>query len=312
MKINNKGGSNSSTVFLVFSKGKLKYTAKSYLANFGFGEKKLKKEVNILRLLKEKMYGKGILDTIPDIVTLDRFSDRLVLLTSAFDGVQIIPDMLSVQRKNKIYVEAIERSYDWLERFYLAQNTRKIRLDNNLIDLHIKAPLRNFYSNFGSESNVFSSSFEKCVNKWHTMRGLELPLILSHGDFNPHNILFGNGSLLGVIDWEDATQLTFPFCDILHYRVLAGRELRGGRDYIAQNFKDYFLEEGWYKETTEKLSIRLLESVGIDKGREIMELYTPVYLASMANKEIETSRVHMKRSTEWIQMLSIYFNSSVQ
>jgi hypothetical protein len=43
------------------------------------------------------------------------------------------------------------------------------------------------------------------------------PMVVQHGDLAPWNIRVLSGGLIGAFDWEYATQLGFPYLDLLHY-----------------------------------------------------------------------------------------------
>ena len=51
---------------------------------------------------------------------------------------------------------------------------------------------------------------ESCV-------GLTLPLVQRHGDLHPSNLLFQNGRLHAVVDWEKASVNSWPLFDWLQF-----------------------------------------------------------------------------------------------
>jgi hypothetical protein len=304
MKITGKQGKNPNIILLIFSKGYLTYSAKFCQINYEHGKKLLEREYNILSFLRKSISNNIILETIPDVVSLKVFSNFLGLLTTALPGYHKIPDITNC---NKSCINMIVNSFNWLEQYYLAQNNEIVELDDDLIELHIKTPIMKFNSNFKSEGKKFQHRFQRITDKWLELKGLKMPLILSHGDFNPHNILFNNQKVTGVVDWEDAKYKSFPFNDILHYCIVSGRENKRERDNIVHNFEDYYLKTGWYKEITDEQSMRLLRKINIENCSEVIDLYIPIYLASMAVKEKDSNRISLKRMHEWIAMLSIYF-----
>lgn len=94
-------------------------------------------------------------------------------------------------------------------------------------------------------------------------RLMNLPAVVSHGDFWSGNLLFENGRLTGVIDWDSWSEHGVPGLDVLHMWAEELRRLRGVSygDLVAQRFwseetvrsmvEDYFTGHSldWHPET---------------------------------------------------------------
>jgi hypothetical protein len=53
---------------------------------------------------------------------------------------------------------------------------------------------------------------------WHSFRKREIPLVRTHGDFWPANLLVSDeGKLAGVLDWDRSQKSGWPLLDLLHW-----------------------------------------------------------------------------------------------
>lgn len=142
----------------------------------------------------------------------------------------------------KLKVAIFQEAIGFLIQLNLATAQLK-RLDDSDLDELLRDDLSRIVN-----SAVIASSFqEKMVRlisgiRGH-LKGRELYLTASHGDYGYGNILVdpGSGALKGVIDWDTARQRDFPDVDLLNLCIQKERAERvcGPLEAFSRVFNDY-------------------------------------------------------------------------
>lgn len=78
----------------------------------------------------------------------------------------------------------------------------------------VAAPLADYQRVFGTEGGE-APLFEHARRHAERCDGVELPIVLQHGDFGPWNV-FRDGREISVVDWEAARDGP-PLCDLLYF-----------------------------------------------------------------------------------------------
>lgn len=304
---NRKGHYFSKIIVFVLKDGEPKYIAKFFREEFEGSREHLHQEYKNVRYIKENILNWKLCYTLPEIVLLKELGGKLVFIESAFKGSPCIPDIIPGKIPTRKDISVLENSWAWLEGFYVSQMDKTVTVDTEFIKKYIDLPLKKYMS-----FNALTSEEEKklivFLEQWKDCVGDIIPLVCTNGDFNPQNLLFKGKKLIAVIDWEDSSQESLPFLDILHYFIVAGKENRLFNNRNVLNFRDNCMKEGWYLRFSKDNVKRIMSRMKIDI--DYINLYTPLYFMITASREKELYRSNSKAFIQWTEMLSYFLNQN--
>lgn len=221
---------------------------KAKIFRFDIGDKKY-----VLRLLDENQpieRRKSELDAhrigaelqiAPEIIYADGTS--LIMVMEFIEGRSLTREDLDNAEIVKNMICALKKFHEYSGEEHLVRRT-KVQAIHDLYDR---------YKN--KKGVVFPSCFYQLHSKLQTdFANLKKERVLSHGDFNPRNILVTENKRIYVIDWSQAS-LDHPFLDIgwLASLTAANHEQLTGllKEYLGREPKESELQEAlFFKDVT--------------------------------------------------------------
>jgi aminoglycoside phosphotransferase (APT) family kinase protein len=96
-----------------------------------------------------------------------------------------------------------------------------------------------------------------------SLADFHLPLVQTHGDFNPSNIFYcpKSGKITGLIDWDTAEHAGLPVLDLLHLLLNITRRRRGLS--IGKKVGELLTTSSWSAEEDAVLT-EYMNTVGVE------------------------------------------------
>jgi thiamine kinase-like enzyme len=222
------------------------------------------------------------------------------LVLSALPGT-VMSRRIQVRRVTCVLEQAVE----WLAQFHQSTVVRRLVMQKQ----HIEPLVYSYVDSLGDvkayapEGSVTAKieAVQRDVCQWlHRVIGTEIPMVMTHGDFSPHNILVTKGQISGVFDWSEARAEGIPFEDLLHFPIVTftssqfvGRLVNNSPSRKWQSITAHaeYLQD--YVHNYSKL-------VDIDESRPWSWL--PWYLLVTALKDLLPWRVNIKSCRHWLNL----------
>jgi Ser/Thr protein kinase RdoA (MazF antagonist) len=154
-------------------------------------------------------------ETTPRPLGIGEERGVLVTLQSALPGrlMRNLPasELFSPER----VTETIDRVFSWLHGFQRAFGVRRLTLDEDAYDTEVLALVRRFLGRYRvgrDEEELLNRRFEQD----RRLLGLELPLIVGHGDFCVANLVLQDRGI-GAFDWEHPLVHRLPLYDLFFF-----------------------------------------------------------------------------------------------
>jgi phosphotransferase family enzyme len=192
----------------------------------------------------------------------------------------------------------------WLRRFREETRAGDVVFDEDGFERWIGSVFSRYWHAFGRDGSEMEL-LESLRVQSKSFHGCAVPMGGSHGDFAIANILFDEGNVSGVVDWELGKLGVAPFADICKfptsyssYLDRAAPSRRGGvaghpeRDMIAARWSRYgdwanlhgiaygFFGRGWYPSLVESFVSEQLRE--LDVPRSMFRLFFAAFLAEQA------------------------------
>jgi len=180
-----------------------------------------------------------------------------VFLESAVPGRMVAATTGRWRAPLTAQLEDLELATDWLIRFHLATESRRVRWSPAESERWLEPVLQRYDRAFGSDEHA-ARLFPRLRDHARTMTDAHLPIVCCHNDYNPWH-LYRSGRDVSVIDWEFgeqdiATRYGPALCDLLYFTVHWVNLARGLHSSAAQvrGFTELFigsapLREPWYE-----------------------------------------------------------------
>jgi thiamine kinase-like enzyme len=137
--------------------------------------------------------------------------------------------------------------------------------------------------------------------------GERIPVCATHGDFNPHNILFAR-SKIGIVDWENFRRQGNPFSDLIHLFVVTSFHLFKDENRPGTGFQNFFLRKNWFRDFVfEKMRSYCSE---LKINYELLEFFLPIHLINMGLQEIRQNPDQIDEPQIWANAVQLYFDST--
>ena len=266
----------SHIIFLVFSRGSLNPSLVIKVPRLAGANESVEREAANLAAVQASRTG-GY-SSIPKLIALEENHNREILIETALSGINMDPKEI---RKNR--EKCIELTCDWL--FSLNQSTSRPALQvpdwyESLIDQPIRSFARRIPLN-DEESWLLNHTLKAT----EVLRGMELPIVFEHGDLSHPNILITDQGSIGVLDWEQATPLGLPACDLFFFLAYVGFAKNRSRekgDYLAAFHSTFFAKDAWARPYVSRYARRL--QLPIDSLTPLFLLSWFRYLSSLMDR----------------------------
>jgi peptidoglycan/xylan/chitin deacetylase (PgdA/CDA1 family) len=273
----------------------IKYKKMAYL---------IEDEYNNTKYLQKRLKG-SIRKSIPELCLLEKIDGcHQVMILNYITGEQMSETLSMSKLDNVLKIEKrIMKILKWLVEFQKQTEVSKIRICS--LESRVES-LLSAYVNICPDSNVGTFFNDHIMNKIREMNDVEIPLVCSHGDFFPSNILMNNGYMT-VIDWADMEKEDLPTNDIfaffLSYRFLNRNYKRS--EILLKSFETVFFDGSEFSSVTKRCLDWYAAEMGF--GRDVLSLMFPVYLLKQALYESQGIFENQgKRLQKWTERLRIY------
>ncbi len=201
--------------------------------------------------------------TIPEPLTLVEWGRELIGLERALEGhPQENTPHQSV--RSPLAAEQRELAQNWLLAFHTQTNTALVTLSSESVfstTLSSLEALRAYYQLTSHEEKLIARLKEQMSQ----LADQCLPLVCQHGDFWTGNILWKDGKISGIVDWEHSRLEAPPFRDLFLFARDAGLVKRDGSLQLDEFVHTYFAQ--------------------MNLDDRFVELFWPVVLATLATRE---------------------------
>jgi hypothetical protein len=204
-------------------------------------------------------------DSIPRVIAYEEYHGHMLLIETALRGAPMKPAI--VRRKSR---QCVEAGLDWLLDFHSA-TARAHPETRAWYAALIEQPIRGFQKLLPPVAEELGL-LEEVLATAATLRGLPLPLVLSHEDLSHPNILLCNEGRARVVDWELAEPEGLPGLDLfffLTYIAFARRGAHKNAEYLAAFHEAFFTPQAW----TENYLARYVERLHLPA-----EALTPLFV----------------------------------
>lgn len=246
----------SHVVFLVMPEGRPEPLLVAKVPRLAGAGETLEREVANLRAIQASRAG-GF-DSVPRVVAFERCWERPILVETALVGQPLDPP--TVRRDPPGVCRAVG---DWLATVQLASRGSTSK-DADWFERLIARPLTYV------ETTLALSAAEKQLleQTWQlaeTIRTMDLPLVMEHGDLSHPNVMLRrngkrSGYEIGVVDWELADLKGLPACDLfffLTYVAFARHRVRSNGRHVTAFHEAFFGAQSWAQPYVQAYAERL-------------------------------------------------------
>lgn len=124
--------------------------------------------------------------------------------------------------------------------------------------------------------NCFRPLFEKAdgnrpfLDIIGRLENKRLPLVMSHNDYIPSNILVDERDNLRVLDWEYATKKDLPLVDLFIFLLRAYRNIKKSPEELDMFVKELFLANNFFSKILRENITFYCRQMGIDRDTAIV------------------------------------------
>jgi aminoglycoside phosphotransferase (APT) family kinase protein len=179
--------------------------------------------------------------SIPRVVAYEDYHQHRLLIETAVPGRTMSPAV--VRRQPELCTET---TISWLTNLQFATMMRSGK-DSDWFARLIETPLLQFKKML-PEADEAIRLIDKTVEMIKPLRNFDLPLVMSHEDFSPPNILQTENGSIGVVDWELAEPQGLPASDLfffLTYIAFARNGARKNAEYVKAFQQAFFDSNAW-------------------------------------------------------------------
>lgn len=250
----------------------------------------------------------GGFDSIPRVIAFEKRWERPILVETALIGQPLDPP--TIRRDSDGACQTIT---NWLSDVQLA-SCESASPETGWFERLIAIPLSHL------ETSVALSNGEGklLAQTWRlaeTLRDMELPLVVEHGDLShPNLILREDGSRAGygagVVDWELADLQGLPACDLFFFLTYVAFALHGTREngrYVQAFHNAYFGSEAWAYPYVRRYAERI--ELPPQALKPLFVLTWARYLAGLLvrlDKAAPQSRKHDPETAAWLRSNRYY------
>jgi Phosphotransferase enzyme family len=119
----------------------------------------------------------------------------------------------------------------------------------------------------------------------------EIPRVFAHGDFWSRNLLVRDGSLVGVVDWDNGGPGRLPFLDLIQLRVNMVRA--GTKQFLGPAVVEYLLP--WAAGGGDEVTSDYASRIGVELSSSLLESLVIAHWLDRVGHEIESHADRVER-----------------
>jgi aminoglycoside phosphotransferase (APT) family kinase protein len=243
--------------------------------------------------------------SIPRVLAYEDYHQHRLLIETAVPGRTMSPAV--VRRQPELCTET---TIAWLTNLQLATMTRDAK-GGDWFERLVENPLLQF-KKILPVANEAAHLIDATVAMMQPLRNHHLPLVMSHEDFSPPNILQADNGRIGVVDWELAEPQGLPASDLfffLTYIAFARNGARKNEMYLKAFRRAFFDSNAWARPYVErycerlKLSHEMLAPLFVSTwGRYVAGLMARLQEAGEADGAIGNETVKWLKTNRYYQL----------
>jgi len=240
--------------------------------------------------------------SIPRVVAYEDYHQHRLLIETAVPGRTMSPAV--VRRQPELCTET---TFTWLTNLQLATTTRSAN-GNDWFERLIEKPFLQFKKILPAADEA-ARLIDEAVAMMKPFRNHAIPLVMSHEDFSPPNILQAENGSIGVVDWELAEPQGLPASDLfffLTYIAFARNGARKNETYLKAFQQAFFNSNAWARPYVErycerlKLSHEMLAPLFVSTwGRYVAGLIARLQESNEAGSTVGNETVKWLRSNRY-------------
>ncbi|MFA5034750.1 MAG: hypothetical protein WC500_03105 [Candidatus Margulisiibacteriota bacterium] len=233
------------------------------------------------------------------LIEIDRVP---IVLTRAYEGRMLNYYIDTEENLNKIG-RFIRTGVDLLTTFNVRTKGKKITLNDNFIEQHLRQPVRTaleYYPNQIAYLEKYLSLF-LAKREW---TGLIVPEVMVHHEYNPWNILLTPEGDLLLLEWKDSHRGGLPFLDLYNFFMVAFRIMYYGETNEAQQRTldqrqaraSFLLHE--FRDSAKKYCLAL------GCSEKVLDLFFLIFAIDQANFFINEKHRDIHYAESWLSLLT--------
>ena len=229
-------------------------------------------------------------------ISLEEIEGQKILFEMAAQGVpvsRLIQNSgIQPERFRNFTEEIVLAVAEWCGEFYKRTGKGSQVLDEKFFKERMVPVIDEFARNLSLPENERSSYLEFFKSRFEEVKGLSLPILATHENLGPQNILLDpSQERLCIIDWKMAREgQPFPlrdFYNFLHYYLYCSfecgfMEAKSAADAFNESFVS---KTGWYSSIAEKGIFAFYSAWGVDE--KLDDVLFPLSLIHELNTQYE-------------------------
>ncbi|MBI4847301.1 MAG: polysaccharide deacetylase family protein [Nitrospirae bacterium] len=290
-------------IYFYFSSGDKDILFVKYIKNKKM-EHLIEEEYENIAYLQKRLSG-ALKKSIPQICCFERVGGMYpVMILNHISGSKMSEILTNNSERDLVRADNnIRQAMRWLVEFQRQTETNRASISS--LEPSIESLLHEYVSLPGAREDAAPADLFSKIKK---LNNVEVPLVCSHGDWFPSNILIENGKMT-VIDWADMQKGALPTNDLftffLSFRILPGK---GGKANVFLNsFENVFFDGRRFSVLTQKYLNWYSLEMGFDK--DMLKLLFLLYLLEKAvMEEYGLFAKQGIRRQNWTERLKFYTN----
>ena len=280
-------------------------------------EDTLNNEFNLLKKLNNNKALESLKNNIPTVIEITRIKDSLIIIEKAFQGNNL-ELLIGIDPEERIANLVFSKILNVLYKIHTATKGKKVVINEETIHNNIIKPFDIIEHKYEQKLSIIKEYLQNQIKKYSNLYGTEIPLSLTHGDFNPWNIILQKNDFFGIIDWEDFEKEGFFLRDLFYFFIVYTWELFYGEQAKENNQKQgtsYLKNKmNWYPKLIKEKVIDFFKLINMPE--DSIDLFFLLFLVKNTLIDLEDKRSINKTSAKrWIDILNlrlkddIFFNS---
>ncbi len=305
LKLKNRPAKNATIAVLIFvgNEDAARYFIK-IPRNRAYVEHLLQEYRNLI-VLRSLLEGTDLYESIAWPIALEDIGGQVGLIQPALKGRKITNSVrpstanLLLGRTQRL----LEAVTTWLINFHLVSVRQTILTRQHLVPTSAEVRRLMEYA------NEYSELIHHIIREARSLVGTEAPLSMCHGDFNSHNIILLDNGKLAVLDWEDLTTEAIPLRDVFHFLTVYAMSIPSfSPSTVNKHFQTVFLSRRSAWRNINRCLHRYCQTMNIPLY--FANIYYPIYLLTMASKELKNSRIQGDISAKnWLDLAVFYYSN---
>ena len=273
----------------------------------------LSTEYNIIKKLHSNDSLSSIIQTIPKAIELTKIKGVQILLEKAFTGNNL-ELLIGADPEDKIANIIFYSTLAWLSKLHLETQEEKFVFNEKSINSCFKKPFEEIEKKYGQSLHDTYQYIYTQLKRLSIFNGLELNLSLTHGDFNPWNIILQKDESICVVDWEDTEFNGLFLRDLFYFVLVYTWELfynAKAKEKYKNQGEDYFENKAsWYTKLVKDNISSFFSQINLPL--DSIDLFFLIFLVKNTEIDLENKRSINKTSAKrWLDILNLKFEKDI-